>query len=198
MEKMDPRIDEIVAVIQNIASGNYSSRIKIGDNLDEIDGISTGINMLSEEVENLIAKLNNENKRLQETIEILEATSFQLTESEELFKKIFRTSPDAMIISRLHDGLFIDVNEGFAQITGYTREEAIGKKVFELGFWIDKRERDDLVATVKKHGTVTNRSIRFRRKDQGYSAVGNRYRIERCPSHAYHHEGYYRAERSRA
>jgi len=166
MEQKDPRIDEIIEVIQKIASGDYTSRISIGDTMDELDGICTGINMLSEEVENLIKILNEENERLQDTVEKLQSTSNQLSESEEIFSKIFRTSPDSMIISRLHDGLFIDINDGFCDLTGYTRDEVIGKKVFELGFWLDKKDRDSLVAGLKKKGIVTNLNIRFRRKDK--------------------------------
>ena len=160
MEQKDPRIDQIIEVIQKIAAGNYTSRINISGTKDEIDGISTGINMLSEEVENLIVILNEENERLQETVKKLQSTSNQLSESEALFSKIFRTSPDSMIISRLTDGLFIDVNDGFSNATGYKREEVIGKKVFELEFWLDKNERDNLVTCLKKDGIVSNMSIR--------------------------------------
>jgi len=166
MEQQDPRIGQIIEVIQKIAAGNYTSRISISNTLDEIDGICTGINMLSEEVENLISQLNDENEQLQETIKKLQATSSQLSDSEELFSKIFRTSPDSMIISRLHDGLLIDVNDGFCNSTGYTLDEVIGKKVFELGLWIDKKERENLIATLRKNGIVTNLSIRFSRKDK--------------------------------
>ncbi|MBL7112107.1 MAG: PAS domain S-box protein, partial [Bacteroidales bacterium] len=166
MEQKDQRIDQIIEVIQKIAAGNYTSRINISDAKDDVDGICTGINMLSEEVERLIVKLNEENERLQETIEKLQSTTSQLSKSEELFSKIFHTSPDSMIISRLHDGTFIDVNDGFCQATGYTRDEVIGKKVFELGLWIDKKGRDNLIACLKKDGIVTNLSIRFKRKDK--------------------------------
>ncbi len=165
MEQKDQRIDQIIEVIQKIAAGNYTSRINISDAKDEIDAICTGINMLSEEVENLILKLHNENKKLQDSIGKLQSTSSQLSKSEELFSKVFRTSPDSMIISRIHDGLFIDVNDGFSQSTGYQREEVIGKKAFELGLWLNRKEREKLVSGLKKDGIVTNLNIRFKRKD---------------------------------
>ncbi|MBE0556129.1 MAG: PAS domain S-box protein, partial [Proteobacteria bacterium] len=45
-----------------------------------------------------------------------------IREGEERFRLTFQTSPDAININRLNDGLFVDINEGFTQLTGYTRE----------------------------------------------------------------------------
>ena len=50
-----------------------------------------------------------------------------LRASEERFRLAFQTSPDSININRLEDGLYVDINEGFTAITGYTREDAIGK-----------------------------------------------------------------------
>src|SRR6266480_4063587 len=44
---------------------------------------------------------------------------------EERFAKVFRSSPDAMLIIRRRDSCIIDVNERWQTIFGYRREEAI-------------------------------------------------------------------------
>jgi PAS domain-containing protein len=54
-----------------------------------------------------------------------------LRESEEQFRLMFSSSPDAVNINRIDDGLYVDINEGFARATGYTREEAIGNTALE-------------------------------------------------------------------
>jgi len=87
-----------------------------------------------------------------------------LRESEERFRVAFKTSPDAMAISRIEDGLFLDVNDGFLQITGYTREELVGKTVFDLDIWVDRRDREKMTSTLQQHGYVTNLEARFRLK----------------------------------
>ena len=56
-----------------------------------------------------------------------------LLDSEERFRTAFDTSPDAISISRVSDGKYIDVNDGFASITGYTKEDVVGKSVSGLG-----------------------------------------------------------------
>jgi len=88
-----------------------------------------------------------------------------LQESEERFRLAFRTSPDAISITRLSDGLIIDVNDGFSQITGFTREEVIGKTPEQLNIWLSKEDRKFFVDTLEKHGEFSNKEMRFRLKD---------------------------------
>ena len=88
-----------------------------------------------------------------------------LRKSEEKFKKAFNTSPDAVIISRLADGTMISVNEGFTKILGYTREEVEGTSTLDLDIWVDKREREKLVSTLQKMGSIKDFPAKFRKKN---------------------------------
>ena len=74
--------------------------------------------------------------------------------SEQKFEGVFRSSPDAITLTSLHAGEFIDVNDCFEQLTGYTRSEVIGHKSLELGLWVDERERDQLVDAVSSKGRL--------------------------------------------
>jgi PAS domain S-box-containing protein len=85
--------------------------------------------------------------------------------SEEKFSKIFYTSPDAIGINRLHDGLYLDVNDGFTKITGYAKEELIGKTSQELSVWANPKDRIRLVNQLLKNKNVTNLEAEFRMKD---------------------------------
>ena len=53
-----------------------------------------------------------------------------LRASEEKFAKAFRTSPDAITLTRLSDGAFLEVNEGFTRLMGYSKEEALASSTF--------------------------------------------------------------------
>jgi PAS domain S-box-containing protein len=87
--------------------------------------------------------------------------------SEEKFAQAFRMSPDAISITRLANGVFVEVNDGFAAMTGYTREEVIGRssRRDDLGIWVRPEDRERLVAELGSRGTVTNLEAQFRHKD---------------------------------
>jgi PAS domain S-box-containing protein len=88
-----------------------------------------------------------------------------LQESEERFRTIFQTSPDAVSISRISDGVYVDVNAGFSELTGFTRDELIEKSSLEINIWNDPGDRNRIVAGLKERGHVTNLEAKFRLQD---------------------------------
>ena len=54
-----------------------------------------------------------------EAKELLTAAAEALRRSEERYRTVFETSPDAVNISRLSDGMIIDVNQSFLDSTGF-------------------------------------------------------------------------------
>jgi two-component system, cell cycle sensor histidine kinase and response regulator CckA len=88
-----------------------------------------------------------------------------LRETEEKFRLAFETSPDAININRLKDGLYIDVNEGFTSLTGFTKEDVVGKTSTEINIWNNPDERKELVQGLMSKGYYENLEAQFRRKD---------------------------------
>jgi len=84
-----------------------------------------------------------------------------LRESEQRFRLAFHTSPDSINLNRASDGMYIDINEGFTNIMGYTREDAIGKTSISLNIWENPADRKRLVDGLAKSGTVENMEARF-------------------------------------
>lgn len=120
-----------------------------------------------------IEDLKAENLRLRQRQEAFLAAPSEtaLCQSEEKFRLAFQTSPDSINLNRLSDGRYIDINEGFTKLTGYTREDSIGKTSIDLNIWADPLERDRLVQALKRDGCVENLEARFRRKN-GEVGVG--------------------------
>jgi PAS domain S-box-containing protein len=94
-----------------------------------------------------------------------------LKESEERFRLTYSTSPDAININRLEDGLYVDVNEGFTRLTGFTREDVIGRTSSEINIWRNLEDRKKLVQGLKQRGYYENLEAQFTKKDGGFTTA---------------------------
>jgi PAS domain S-box-containing protein len=88
-----------------------------------------------------------------------------LQESEEKFRLTFHTSPDSINLNRLEDGVYIDINDGFTKLMGYTRQDVVGKSSLALNIWANPEDRQLLVAGLKEHGIVENLEAEFTDKN---------------------------------
>lgn len=84
-----------------------------------------------------------------------------LRESEERYQKAFRASPDGIAISRLRDGVFVDVNEGFEELTGFSRDELIGRSTLDLKHWKNPADRERLVEELRQSRVVKDFQAEF-------------------------------------
>ncbi|HET6556158.1 MAG TPA: PAS domain S-box protein [Prolixibacteraceae bacterium] len=89
-----------------------------------------------------------------------------LRESEEKFRKAFSINPDAIAITRLSDGKFISVNNGFNQIFGYDGEEIIGKTSLEINTWHNPEDRKEFVRRMNENGFVQNFEVKLYTKQR--------------------------------
>jgi len=87
-----------------------------------------------------------------------------LQESEDKFSKAFRSSPNTIVITTLKEGRFIEVNDSFTELTGYTREEVIGQSAKDLHIWADTKDRDKMLKILKRDGRVRDEEFKFRIK----------------------------------
>jgi PAS domain S-box-containing protein len=88
----------------------------------------------------------------------------KLVQSEEKFRLAFMTSRDAFYIGTMKDGRILDVNQSFTTVFGYTREEAIGKTVFELNIYDDPEERTRVLKEIKEGGVLKDIELTCRKK----------------------------------
>ncbi len=87
-----------------------------------------------------------------------------LRQSEEKFSKAFRASPSAITITRLSDSCYIEVNDSFCQLTGYTHEEAIGRTAIDLNIWVHPESRNQMIKLLAENGNICNYEFDFRTK----------------------------------
>jgi PAS domain S-box-containing protein/putative nucleotidyltransferase with HDIG domain len=94
-----------------------------------------------------------------------EALIEALRRSEQKFEAAFRASPDSININRLSDGKYLEINQGFTDLTGYTGADVEDKTSLDLSIWVNPVDRDRLIRGLRDDGMVDKLEARFRRKD---------------------------------
>ncbi|MBC7961979.1 MAG: PAS domain S-box protein, partial [Steroidobacteraceae bacterium] len=84
--------------------------------------------------------------------------------SKEKFSKAFHAAPDGIVINSKAEGYFIEANEAFFSMLGYTRDEVIGHSSLELGLWVDPGQRRQIIERTERERAVRNVEIRIRIK----------------------------------
>jgi len=85
--------------------------------------------------------------------------------SEERFSRLFRFSPEAMVLVDLADGSFSDANEAFVRLSGYPADELLGNSSKALGFYADEASREAIYQLLERDGHLENYEFEARRKD---------------------------------
>jgi PAS domain S-box-containing protein len=88
-------------------------------------------------------------------------TERALAHSEHLLSSAFRSSPDGFAINVFPDGSYLDVNDGFTRLTGYSRSEVLGKTPLELNLWTDAGLRTRVLSRLEKNTEVRNVEFTF-------------------------------------
>src|SRR5262249_44887531 len=94
-----------------------------------------------------------------------------LRDSERKFSAAFNQSPLAMTITSLDEGRLVEVNESFVRMSGYTREEALGRTTQELRLWVESERRDEALKLLLAGERISSFEARFRIKS-GEERIG--------------------------
>jgi PAS domain S-box-containing protein len=89
-----------------------------------------------------------------EISDLIEARE-KLRESEEKYRTIFQTSPDAIAINKL-DTTFVEVNDTFLKIFNTTNERVVGKNPFYAGLFVTPENRRRLINSLQQTGIAQN------------------------------------------
>lgn len=78
----------------------------------------------------------------------------KVKESSEKFSKAFDDHPVAMLMFNVDDGKRIDVNKAYERILGYTKDEVIGKSVYEYMIWSDPEDQKKGIGILTDSGEL--------------------------------------------
>jgi len=113
----------------------------------------------------LLERLSEDIGRALESYELAEERERAVTalrDSEARFATMFRMSPAGLGLARYEDKRYLEVNDAFVSMFGYSPEEAIDRNGLELNTWVDVKLRGESMAILERDGEVRNVEAPFR------------------------------------
>ncbi|HOY32305.1 MAG TPA: PAS domain S-box protein [Bacteroidales bacterium] len=103
-------------------------------------------------------------------IQVLDITEQKLTEqklkeAKNQLELVFDNGPDAILLTQVDDGLYIDSNKTFTKYTGYTPDDLSGKSTLDIDIWYNPQDRDKLLQEVRSKGYCHNLELIVKNKD---------------------------------
>ena len=95
-------------------------------------------------------------------------TEKALRESENKFSQAFNTSPDCIIISRSSDSVIMETNESFCKLSGYLRDELIGKSTSDIDIWTKNSDKNKILRIISRAGELRNHQLQLNHKHNGW------------------------------
>lgn len=130
-----------------------------------------------------VPALQAEVQRLQAALQSTEAAAHR---QYDLLDALFVRSPAAISLTRLSDGSFVDVNARWLQITGFTRQEVLGRTPHELGMGAADAAQDDWGSWLRNMGagklalaltTRDGRHVRFEMQGAHIHVLGEPHAV---------------------
>jgi PAS domain S-box-containing protein len=91
------------------------------------------------------------------------AAQSALRRSETLLSLLVATSPDSITLTEMSSGRYLMVNDTFLRLTGYERDEVIGRSSVEIGLW-GMPTRQAIVDALRGAGRVSDWPVQVRTK----------------------------------
>jgi PAS domain S-box-containing protein len=91
--------------------------------------------------------------------------------AEARFEQTFNANPAPALICRLSDLRYVKVNHGFLEMTGYTRENVIGRSTYEIDVLEDAAKKDEAIAGLNEGRTIAQMEATLRLPDGGTKLV---------------------------
>ena len=110
-----------------------------------------------------LAELAGVSRSLGDAMALLQTRTAELRESEQRYRAMFERNPAGMSLS-LADGRMVDCNEAYARILGYASPADV-LAANASDFYVDPKERGQLLERIKAVGTAVNVELQFRRHD---------------------------------
>lgn len=144
---------EVVQLAHSLSEKWFLAR-QLQHQLDDLDAM---VNMRTQE-------LQAANLRLTQEITEKSRVETALRHSEERFSKAFAASPLPMAIQTVDNHEYIDVNEAFLKMVGFTRNELVRRNSLEVGIWQNEEQRLMITRLLGRRESARDLECRFKTK----------------------------------
>ncbi|UZN06257.1 PAS domain S-box protein [Leptospira santarosai] len=98
----------------------------------------------------------------------------ELRLSKDLFEKLFQLTPAAVSLSELETGIYVQLNQSYCDLIGYTKEQIIGKSSMELGIWGSSIDHENFKRKLEEKGGSIEATIQSADGTRKHVISGNR------------------------
>ena len=85
-----------------------------------------------------------------------------ITRTLDLFDKAFHLGPAALLITRLSDGMILEVSDRMVELSGYSAGELLGESVADLDLGLSQKEQRALARDLMREGAIRDREMTIR------------------------------------
>ncbi|HEX2995569.1 MAG TPA: PAS domain S-box protein [Anaerolineales bacterium] len=89
-----------------------------------------------------------------------------LRKSEEMFSKAFHASPAPMGITRVDNGMLIDVNSSWEKLLGHTRQAIIGRSILDLNIYVNPEDRETILKQIRAEGKLVGFELKVKTRSE--------------------------------
>jgi PAS domain S-box-containing protein len=143
---MGRAVERFINASQAIADGNLDQMLP-DSQVQEVSALSHMFNRMTQQLQHAFDDLEA----------LVQARAAALQQSEEKFSKLFYCHPTPISISRLEDGVFVDINDSALQLVGFERDEVLGQTVADLKVGPTMEERNGALQTLREVGSFRDR-----------------------------------------
>jgi PAS domain S-box-containing protein len=158
---VDPRVrlDALAAISAGSPARNVEARLRVKDGTERVCLVNADV-VVIEGRTCILSALTDITARVR--------AEEALRESEQRFLLAFHANPLPMSITRLADGVHLEVNEAAVRHSGFSREEMLGRTKAELGFWVASEQRDAILQQLHERGQVRDFEVTFQTRAGGH------------------------------
>ncbi|MEM9245905.1 MAG: adenylate/guanylate cyclase domain-containing protein, partial [Cyanobacteria bacterium P01_F01_bin.153] len=151
-------IQQVSEAAEAIASGDLDVKVP-PSSVTEANTLTHAFNRMAVQLLHSFKAWEEANQHLETTVSRRTAA---VRQSEEKFAKMFRSSPNPIVISTFGDGRILDANDCFFEILQYHPQDVVGKTAQDLNLWLYWSQREAIARDLQQYGAVRSREIVFR------------------------------------